>query len=183
MTTPAYGLFGTKGPAPRFTWGEVQSNDGDPTPTEPGIRDAIVRTARNVNALRILIAREYGVPVAHVYVGVNSWRRSVAWNAKVGGERDSFHSDRRGKWTALRVRRWVRFGGKLYRRRFLTASGCCAIDVTVTLRNRKGRIVRVAPSNVARIAERVPAFAKGGIGRYATFTHLDTRGYRARWNG
>lgn len=181
--TPAHGLYGTKGPAPRFTWREVQSNDGDPTPTEPGIRASIVATARNVNALRIRIAREYGVPVANVYIGVNSWRRSLARNAAVGGERNSFHTDRRSLWTPLRVRRWVRFGGRLYRRRYLTAHGCAAIDITVTVRQRNGRIVRVAPANVANIAERIPAFAKGGIGRYRTFTHLDTRGTRARWNG
>lgn len=34
---------------------------------------------------------------------------------------------------------------------------------------------------VAQLAETVPAFFNGGIGRYPTFTHCDTRGYRARW--
>lgn len=40
-----------------------------------------------------------------------------------------------------------------------------------------------APSEVASAAAalREKGFFKGGIGRYATFTHIDTRGYHADW--
>lgn len=37
------------------------------------------------------------------------------------------------------------------------------------------------PAEVAAAAEKIPAFANGGIGRYAGFTHVDSRGYKARW--
>ncbi|ADL53188.1 D-Ala-D-Ala carboxypeptidase family metallohydrolase [Clostridium cellulovorans] len=37
----------------------------------------------------------------------------------------------------------------------------------------------VAPSTVASNAETI--FGDGGLGRYSTFTHVDVRGYRARW--
>lgn len=38
----------------------------------------------------------------------------------------------------------------------------------------------VEPREVAKYAESI---GLDGIGRYSTFTHVDTRGYRARWNG
>lgn len=37
----------------------------------------------------------------------------------------------------------------------------------------------VKPSKVAEVAEEV--FWNGGLGRYNNFTHVDTRGRRARW--
>jgi len=37
----------------------------------------------------------------------------------------------------------------------------------------------VKPSKVAEVAEKV--FWDGGLGRYSNFTHVDTRGRRARW--
>ena len=40
----------------------------------------------------------------------------------------------------------------------------------------------VKPSDVAAYAEQLmPSY--GGVGRYATFTHIDTRFEKARWNG
>jgi uncharacterized protein YcbK (DUF882 family) len=42
------------------------------------------------------------------------------------------------------------------------------------------------PSEVADAVEaliRIGAVNFGGLGRYATFTHLDIRSHRARWNG
>ena len=42
---------------------------------------------------------------------------------------------------------------------------------------------RCSPSYVAMAAEKVPAFENGGICRYAGFTHVDRRGYQARWEG
>lgn len=37
----------------------------------------------------------------------------------------------------------------------------------------------VSPSSVARAAETI--FGDGGVGRYSSFTHVDVRGYKARW--
>ena len=40
----------------------------------------------------------------------------------------------------------------------------------------------VKPSEVAAYAEQLmPSY--GGVGRYATFTHVDTRDEKSRWNG
>lgn len=39
----------------------------------------------------------------------------------------------------------------------------------------------VAPAALADLAEKVPALRHGGIGRYPGFSHVDIRGYRARW--
>jgi zinc D-Ala-D-Ala carboxypeptidase len=41
--------------------------------------------------------------------------------------------------------------------------------------------LKVKPSTVAFAAESIRAFANGGLGRYDTFTHVDVRGYRSRW--
>jgi zinc D-Ala-D-Ala carboxypeptidase len=41
----------------------------------------------------------------------------------------------------------------------------------------------IGPAATATAAEQIPSFKNGGIGRYATFTHVDVRGKRARWNG
>ena len=38
------------------------------------------------------------------------------------------------------------------------------------------------PGMVANAAEHIVG-DRGGLGRYDTFTHIDSRGYRARWNG
>jgi len=38
----------------------------------------------------------------------------------------------------------------------------------------------MSPAEVAKLAEKV---GFNGIGRYSTFTHVDVRGYRSRWNG
>jgi uncharacterized protein YcbK (DUF882 family) len=42
------------------------------------------------------------------------------------------------------------------------------------------------PAAVADVLEgliRIKAIPEGGLGRYKTFTHYDSRGVRARWNG
>lgn len=39
------------------------------------------------------------------------------------------------------------------------------------------------PQEVAIQASRLPEFNNGGIGIYATFTHLDVRDGRSRWKG
>lgn len=41
----------------------------------------------------------------------------------------------------------------------------------------------LSPADTADAAEKVPAFANGGIGRYSHFTHVDVRGRHARWKG
>ena len=45
------------------------------------------------------------------------------------------------------------------------------------------RVKGMDPGKVADFAEQIDVFKNGGIGRYSTFTHVDVRGYRARWNG
>lgn len=44
------------------------------------------------------------------------------------------------------------------------------------------KIAGVTPKNVASYAETLLK-NKGGIGIYSTFTHLDTRSAKSRWNG
>lgn len=44
------------------------------------------------------------------------------------------------------------------------------------------RADRATPEEVAMAAEKIPSFNYGGIGRYNTFTHVDVRGRKARWN-
>jgi uncharacterized protein YcbK (DUF882 family) len=39
------------------------------------------------------------------------------------------------------------------------------------------------PGMVANAANTIAEFAQGGIGNYTSFTHLDVRRGRARWNG
>lgn len=41
----------------------------------------------------------------------------------------------------------------------------------------------VSWERIAQVADRIPIFREGGLGRYPTkkFVHMDTRGYRARW--
>lgn len=41
----------------------------------------------------------------------------------------------------------------------------------------------LTPSELADKAEELNEFKYGGIGRYNTFTHVDVRGYKARWRG
>ena len=42
------------------------------------------------------------------------------------------------------------------------------------------RVVGVAPERVQEEADRL--LPLGGVGRYKTFTHIDVRGHRARWD-
>ena len=43
------------------------------------------------------------------------------------------------------------------------------------------KVKGIAPKKVAAYAETI--LKNGGIGRYKTFTHIDVRGTKARWNG
>lgn len=153
MARPRYGVYGTVGPAKGFTWSEVRSRDGAVLTLAQ--KRAAVKQARLLNQLRIRIARRYRIdPWTDVSIVVNSWVRSRTYNARIGGASNSMH---------------------LYGK---------ATDVQVIVRLRNGRRVKLAPRWVARLAAvYVPAFNRGGIGTYATFTHLDHRGYRARWTG
>jgi len=47
------------------------------------------------------------------------------------------------------------------------------------------RVQGMSPAEMRSIAEKIPEFLHGGIGIYeaSDFTHLDVRGYRARWTG
>jgi hypothetical protein len=41
----------------------------------------------------------------------------------------------------------------------------------------------LSPAVVANLAEKIPVFKNGGIGRYPGFTHVDCRLGRSRWRG
>lgn len=45
------------------------------------------------------------------------------------------------------------------------------------------RVSGVTPRDVAKFAEEVPVFSKGGIGIYNSFVHVDVRDKKARWKG
>lgn len=148
---PKWGVKGTVGPAPRFTWREVACNNGTALPAK--YRKHAVKLAHAMNNMRGTIAKKYKVKPANVYITVNSWYRTPAYNASIGGVGNSTHT------TGM------------------------AADITVYVKGRRGRMRRVPPRVVANHAELRAYFKKGGIGRYANFTHLDVRGYRARWSG
>lgn len=150
---PAYGVYGSVGPAKGFTWDEVRCTDGT-LPRGLAFRRRVVRQARLLNRMRGKIAKRYGLrPFVDVSFVVNSWYRSPNYNRSIGGASNSMH---------------------LYGK---------ATDVQIIIRHR-GKRVKLKPSFVGLLAARyVPAFNAGGIGVYPTFTHLDHRGYRARWTG
>lgn len=60
-----------------------------------------------------------------------------------------------------------------------------AVDGTQFSQHLYGRaadikVKNIKPSKVADYAEKI--LSKGGIGRYNTFTHIDVRSTKARWN-
>lgn len=155
MRAPAYGVLGRVGPAKGFTWDEVRCTDGS-LPSDLAFRRRVVAQARNLNRLRLAIAKRFGIdPWTAVSIIVNSWYRSPSYNARIGGASLSEHKTGR------------------------------ATDVQVVVRLRSGRRVKLAPKFVALLAARhAPALNRGGIGVYPTFTHLDCRpNGPARWNG
>ncbi|MFZ0053173.1 MAG: D-Ala-D-Ala carboxypeptidase family metallohydrolase [Desulfobaccales bacterium] len=58
----------------------------------------------------------------------------------------------------------------------LPENDCRAMDIVIP-----GKSVK----EMYALAEQIPAFQKGGIGRYyqSGFIHVDTRNYQARWTG
>ncbi|HEX6956271.1 MAG TPA: D-Ala-D-Ala carboxypeptidase family metallohydrolase [Agromyces sp.] len=152
---PKYGVLGTVGPAPGFSWAEVRCTDGT-LPTSLLMRRRFVVQARLLNVFRAKLAKRYGVPTSDVSIVVNSWYRSPAYNRRIGGASKSQHVEGR------------------------------ATDIRVYLKPRRAARVMLKPSFVAHLLARyVPQFAGGGIGWYdpahGNFTHVDHRGYRARW--
>lgn len=148
---PKWGINGSVGPAPRFTWKEVACNNGVALPKK--YRKNAVKQARTLNNLRADLAKTYKVKPERVFITINSWYRTPAYNASIGGVGNSTHT------TGM------------------------ATDIVVYVKTSRGKMRRVPPSVTAAHAERRPNYKKGGIGRYANFTHLDVRGYRARWSG
>lgn len=159
MIRPKFGVYGTIGPAVGFTWAEVRCTDGT-LPSDLAFRRRAVQQARRLNVLRAKIAQRYGIRFTDVSIIVNSWFRSLRYQTKVlKGVPNSRH---------------------VYR------PNGDATDIRIRVRLRTGRRVTLAPRFVAHLAAKyVPAFANGGIGWYdaahGSFTHLDARGYRARW--
>lgn len=83
-----------------------------------------------------------------VRIKITSGNRCAEYNAKVGGEKNSWHMKSR------------------------------AADIQAQQLHTDWQ--QIPPEVVADAAE---AVGFGGIGRYATFTHVDTRGIAARWHG
>lgn len=122
-------------------------------PLSPIMRRRYALQGRYLNQLRSVIAKAYKVPSGRVSITVNSWYRSPSYNQRIGGARWSQHVE-----------------GK-------------ATDIVVRVRRRQGDTVRLAPDFVALMAAKVPAFRNGGIGVYPSFTHVDHRRGKARWQG
>jgi uncharacterized protein YcbK (DUF882 family) len=76
-------------------------------------------------------------------IHINSGYRSLAYNKKIGGAKNSQHC--KGN----------------------------AADIVIE---------GYTPKQVALLAEKIAVFAKGGIGTYPTFTHVDVRSGKARWS-
>jgi uncharacterized protein YcbK (DUF882 family) len=84
-----YGAFGSIGPAKGFTWNEVRCTDGT-LPNDRQSRKRFRRQARNLNKFRALIKKHYK-GATRVSINVNSWYRSYAYNASIGGAKASQH--------------------------------------------------------------------------------------------
>lgn len=154
VTRPKYGVRGTVGPAVRFTWGEVECTDGSNPVGE--IKKRTVRQAQLLNQLRKHIAKHYGLKFNEVLISVNSWYRSPAYNAQIGGAKFSQHIEGR------------------------------ATDIRITITPPGQHPVTLTPKKVAELATSVPEFRAGGIGWYdaahGNFTHVDHRpNGPARW--
>lgn len=89
-----YGIHGTVGPAPGFTWEEVRDGWGKLPTSERDLR-RIVYQARYLNQLRQYIADKHSVPRRNVGIYVNSWYRSWAYNRRIGGASRSQHPQSR----------------------------------------------------------------------------------------
>lgn len=158
MIQPRYGVYGRIGPAIGFTWDEVRCTDGT-LPSDLAFRRKAVQQARRLNVLRKRIAARFRVPFTSVSIIVNSWFRSERYNASIHGAKFSRH---------------------------VYAPNGDATDIRIRVRLRTGKRVTLAPRFVALLAAAyVPGFNVGGIGWYdaahGSFTHVDSRGYRARW--
>ena len=55
-----------------------------------------------------------------------------------------------------------------------------AADIKAEIKLEEGGWIAVDPEIVQEVAE---SFNPGGLGRYSTFTHVDVRDGKARWNG
>ena len=100
-------------------------------------------------------ARQFGEPMRAKFGAchVNSGYRTETWNRKVGGERGSFHVNE------------------------FHAVDDVAVDATWA---RGNPALWAAELDRLRRARRK---GNGGIGRYRTFCHSDTRDYPANWVG
>jgi hypothetical protein len=101
------------------------------------------------------LCRVYLVPMRREFGSctVNSGYRTPSWNAHVGGERGSFH-----------VNDWHDVDDVAADVRFARGSAAqwAAMAIRIRQRRRNGR---------------------GGVGRYSSFVHIDSRDYQANWSG
>lgn len=156
MAARKYGIHGTVGPAPGFTWKEVDDGWGR-LPKTDAKRKRIVYQARYLNGLRAYIAKIYNIRRRDVIIIVNSWYRSPGYNRKIGGALFSQHAQSRATDIVVFIKR---------------------PNKPVTRLNPAwvGKLADRA----------VMAFRNGGIGVYppakGNFTHLDHRpNGPARW--
>ncbi len=99
-----YGAFGTLGPAPGFSWAEVEDGYGK-LPSSRFMRTRIVLQARYLNGMRALIAERFDVPKSRVTILPTSWYRSYWYNRKIGGARFSQHVQARATDVVVLVKR------------------------------------------------------------------------------
>jgi zinc D-Ala-D-Ala carboxypeptidase len=59
--------------------------------------------------------------------------------------------------------------------------GAAHSEHLITLAFDAKSLVGLSGKEIAKAAEKIPAFASGGIGIYPSFCHLDIRGYPSRW--
>lgn len=85
-----YGIRGSVGPAPGFSWEEVRDGWGR-LPTSDWQLRRIVYQARYLNQLRKETAEYFRVPKSQVTIYVTSWYRSWGYNAHIGGASRSQH--------------------------------------------------------------------------------------------
>lgn len=84
-----YGAYGKIGPARGFTWSEVRCTDGTLN-LRAFMRQRYRRQGKNLNRLRRIIKADHPNAI-RIAITVNSWYRSPAYNASIGGAQFSQH--------------------------------------------------------------------------------------------
>jgi uncharacterized protein YcbK (DUF882 family) len=121
-----------------------------------GVRNGVPPEALWPNIVKTLLVLDELRDALGAPITLTSTYRRPAYNAAVGGEPASYH---------------MRFMAVDFQCRAATPRRCAEL-----LRRMRGRRLTL-PGNGGAFLFR------GGIGTYATFTHVDTRGRDANWTG